>query len=463
MKKYDIIFLGSGPGGYVGAIRAAQLGMKPLVVEKAELGGVCLNWGCIPTKALLRSSHFYSDLKNSKRLGITIEGTTSANLSKIVDRSRRTAAKMSKGVAFLFKKNGVDLLQGTGKIVNSSIVEVETKNGKEQVIANHIIIATGARPKELPGVPIDEKYVISYRKALVPDTLPESLLIIGSGAIGTEMAFFYSSLGTKVTVVEYFPKVVPLEDEEVSDTLLESLKKRRIEVITSGKVTNVEIKNDICTVFIETPKGTIKKEVKQVLSAAGIQANIDNIGLENTNVKIDKGKIVVDEYYRTTEKGIYAIGDVINTPALAHVASAEAILCVEKIVGLDVSPLDYSSIPSAIFSSPEIASLGITEQQSLKNGFDIKTGKFPFSALGKASAYGYLEGFVKLIFDKETDLLIGAHIIGEGASDMISELVIAKRLKAKSEDIRNEIHTHTTMSEAIMEAAADAHNEAIHL
>ncbi len=461
--KYDIVFLGSGPAGYVAAIRASQLNMKVLVVEKADLGGVCLNWGCIPTKALLKSSHLYHSFKSAKQFGIKPEGDISFDFSKIISRSRRVASKMSKGIEFLFKKNGVEVIKGYGKIAGKGRVTVETQDGNKTIETSNIIIATGARPKELPGIKIDEKKIISYRKALTPEKLPESMLIIGSGAIGTEMAFFYSSLGTKVTVVEFLPRVVPLEDEEVSNTLAAVMKKRKIEVITSGKVVAVDTSGENCKVTIETPDGHKVKEAEIVLSSAGVTANIENIGLENVGIEVERGKIKVNEFYKTSVDHIYAIGDVINTPALAHVASAEGIVCVEKIAGLNVTPLDYSNVPSGIFSEPEIASVGITESKAREMGADIKVGKFPFSALGKASAYGVLEGFVKLIFDKDTDTLIGAHIIGEGATDMISELVLAKKLKARSHDIIKSIHPHPTMSEAIMEAAAQAEGEAIHI
>lgn len=461
--KYDIIFLGSGPGGYVGAIRAAQLGKKVLVVEKGKLGGVCLNIGCIPTKALLYSSSLLHSFKSVKQFGINIDGEINFDFSKIIGRSRRVAAKMSKGIEFLFKKNGVEVEKGFGKIVAPHKVEVD--NGEETKLfeSDHIIIATGARPKQLPGITIDEEMVISYRKALTLEKLPESMLIIGSGAIGIEMAFFYSSLGTRITLVEFLPNVVPLEDEEISRELFNILKKRRIETFVSSKVVDVDIVGDLCKVKIETPEGIVVKKVEKVLSAAGVTANINNIGLEELGIIVEKGKIKTDEFYRTNIEGIYAIGDIINTPALAHVASAEGITCVEKISGLAVNPIDYSSIPSCVYSEPEISSVGITEKHAKESGLNVKIGKFPFSALGKASASGHLDGFVKLIFDAETDTLVGAHIIGEGATNMISELVLAKKLRARAIDIIKSIHPHPTMSEAIMEAAACAEGEAIHI
>jgi dihydrolipoamide dehydrogenase len=461
--KYDIIFIGSGPGGYVGAIRAAQLGMKVLVVEKDKLGGVCLNIGCIPTKALLHSSSLYSSFKSAKQFGIQIDGEVNFDFSKVIGRSRKVAAKMSKGIEFLFKKNGVEVVKGFGRIIEPHKVEVDTGEEKKVFEAEHIVIATGARPKQLPGVNIDEERIISYKKALTLDKLPESMVIIGSGAIGTEMAFFYSSFGTKITLVEFLPNVVPLEDEEISKELFNILKRRRIEVLVLSKVVGVDIEGEVCKVKIETPNGLIEKEAELVLSAAGVTANIENIGLDNVGVQVEKGKIKIDEFYRTNVEGIYAIGDVINTPALAHVASAEGIACVEKIAGKSVTPIDYSSIPSCVYSEPEIASVGITEKLARESGFNIKIGKFPFSALGKASASGHLEGFVKLIFEKDTDILVGAHIIGEGATNMISELVLAKKLKARANDIIKSIHPHPTMSEAIMEAAAQAEGEAIHI
>ncbi len=460
--KYGILIIGSGPGGYVAAIRAAQLGKKVAVVEKSEIGGICLNYGCIPTKALLKSAATLKSVKDAKKFGINV-GEYSHDFSKIIKRSRTVATQMSKGVEFLFKKNNIDIIKGFGKLLDNQTVEVSNNDEKQIINADHIIIATGAKSRQLPNLPIDGKKIIGYRQALTLDQQPNSMLVVGSGAIGTELAYFYATLGTKVTIVELLPDVVPLEDKEVSAEILSALKKARIKVKTSALVEKVEIQDDKCVAFVKTGDKTEQIETDIVLSAVGISPNTENLGLENVGIETVKGFIKVDEFYKTNVENIYAIGDVIPTPALAHVASAEGITCVEKICGLNTKPIDYQAIPSGIFTEPEVGSVGLTEQQAIEKGFELKIGKFPVSALGKATAIGERSGFVKLIFDAKTDLLLGAHIVGHGATDMISELVVAMNGKLNSHQILKSVHPHPTMSEAIMEAAANANNEAIHL
>ncbi len=459
--QYDLLILGSGPGGYVAAIRAAQLGMKVGVIEKDEVGGVCLNYGCIPTKALLKSVHVYETIKQANKFGIKVENT-SFDFSKIIARSRSVAKQMSKGVEFLFKKNGIELLKGKGKLVNNHKIEIDGEN-KQTVEAKNIIIATGARARQLPNLPIDGKKIIGYKQAMTLPYKPENMVIVGAGAIGIEFGMFYASLGTKVTIVEFMPRVAPIEDEDISAEILKILKRNRIKVFVSSVVENVEGDQGDLKVKIKTPDGEILINTQIVLSAVGITPNTENIGLEDIGIETQKGKIPVDSYYRTKIENIYAIGDVINTPALAHVASAEGITAVEFIAGLNPKPINYNHIPAGIFIHPEVASVGIREYQAKEKGIDYKIGKFPVSALGKATAIGSRDGFFKFIFEKNSDKLIGAHIIAPNATDMISELTLAMNLDASSHNIIKSVHPHPTISEGIMEAAANANNEAIHI
>lgn len=457
--KYDIIVIGSGPGGYVAAIRAAQLGRKTALVERAEPGGVCLNWGCIPTKALLKSAQVYQYCKNAAHYGVRLDGESRPDMAAIVARSRTVAETMSKGVQFLLKKNAIDLIPGTGVVKGAGRVAVD---GTEYE-ADHIILATGARPREMPFLPIDGEHVLSSKQALTLERIPESIVVVGSGAIGCEFAWLYAALGSKVTVVEYLDRMLPLEDEEVSKTMERAFRKLRAAVMTSTTVKGVKIgKNGRCEVTVEGRKGEQTLEAERVLSAVGIAANIEGIGLEECGVKIERGKVVVDEFYRTAVEGIYAIGDIIATPALAHVASAEAVCCVEAICGLNPAPIDYSTIPSCIFTSPEVASVGLTEQQAREQGIEVKIGRFPFTASGKATAAGDRDGFVKLIFDAG-DKLIGAHLVGAGVTEMLAEPTLAKQLGVTAHQIARTIHAHPTMNEGLMEASEAALGAAIHL
>ncbi len=461
--NYDLIIIGSGPGGYVAAIRASQLGLKTAVIERAELGGICLNWGCIPTKSLLKSAQVYQYAMHSEAYGIEVEGVK-ADFKKIIERSRGISAQMNKGVEFLFKKNGITVIQGTGKPVGNKQVEVTNIEGeKENFSAEHIILATGARSKELPNLKQDGKKIIGYREALSLPKQPESMIVVGSGAIGTELAFFYNSIGTKVTLVEFLPNIVPTEDEDVSKQLGRSLKKAKIKVMTKSSVEKVDIEGDICKATIKTKKGEEIHEAEIILSAVGITTNIENVGIKELGIELEYDKIKVDDYYKTNIKGVYAIGDIVHGPALAHVASAEGITCVEKIAGLNPKPVDYSNIPGAIYTVPEVASVGLTETQATDAGYELKVGKFPYTASGKATAAGNRDGFIKLIFDAETDNILGAHMIGMNVTEMISEIVVGKTLNAKGHDIIKSIHPHPTMSEAIMEAAAAAYDEVIHI
>ncbi len=462
--NYDVIVIGSGPGGYVAAIRASQLGMKTAVVEKAELGGVCLNWGCIPTKALLKSAQVFNYINHAADYGITIGGEAKPDFKAMVDRSRNVADGMSKGIQFLFKKNKIDHIQGTGKVKPGKKVEVIDDKGKNSVYeAKHIIIATGARSKELPNLKQDGKKIIGYREAMTLPEQPKSMIVVGSGAIGSEFAFFYNSIGTDVTLVEFMPTLVPLEDEEVAKQLERSFKKAKMKVMTASSVESVETKGKNCKVKIKTKKGEEVVDAEIVLSAVGISTNIEGIGLEDVGIKTDKDKVVVDEYYRTSAEGYYAIGDVVSGPALAHVASAEGICCVEKIAGLEPEPIDYGNIPGCTYTNPEIASVGLTEAQAKEAGYEIKVGKFPYSASGKASAAGNKEGFVKVIFDAKYGEWLGAHMIGDNVTEMIAEAVAARKLETTGHEILKTVHPHPTMSEAVMEAVAAAYGEVIHL
>jgi len=459
---YDIIILGSGPGGYVAAIRAAQLGKKVAVVEKETLGGICLNWGCIPTKALLRTAQVFNDIKHASDFGI-IAGEAEIDFEAMIKRSREVAEKMSKGVQYLFKKNNIEILQGFGKLVGNNKVEVKLDGNTTTYEADNIIIATGARARELPNLKIDGKKIIGYRQALSLQKQPESMLVVGSGAIGSEFAYLYNSIGTKVILVEIFPNIVPLEDVEVSKQLGRSFKKAGIKVLTNSTVEEVDTSGEKNKVKLQTRKGEEIIECDIVLSAVGIKSNIENIGIEKLGIETEKDKIVVDKYYQTNVEGVYAIGDIVKGQALAHVASHEGIICVEKIAGLNPEPIDYNNVPACTYTQPEIASVGYSEQSAIDAGFEIKIGKFPFTASGKATAAGHNEGFVKLIFNAKDDKIIGANMVGYNVTEMIAEIVIAKKSGLTGHDIIKSIHPHPTMSEATMEAAAAAYDEVIHL
>ncbi|WP_026998789.1 dihydrolipoyl dehydrogenase [Eisenibacter elegans] len=461
--KYDLIVIGGGPGGYVAAIRASQLGLKVAVVEKESLGGVCLNWGCIPTKALLKSAQVFEYIQHADSYGIQV-GNAKVNFDGMVKRSREVAGGMSKGIQFLFKKNKIDTLEGFGKLMPNKQVEVTDDKGKKTVYsADHIILATGGRARELPNLPIDNQKIIGYRKAMVLEQQPKSMVVVGSGAIGVEFAYFYHTIGTQVTIVEYLPNIVPNEDEEVSKQLERTYKKMGMNILTNAEVTAVDTKGKGCKVSVKTKKGEEILECDVVLSAVGVVANLEGIGLEDVGVATDKGKVLVDEYYRTNIPGVYAIGDITHGPALAHVASAEGIICVENIAGHHPEPLDYANIPGCTYCSPEIASVGMTEKAARDAGYDIKVGKFPFSASGKASAAGAKDGFVKVIFDAKYGEWLGAHMIGANVTEMIAEVVVARRLETTAHEIIKSVHPHPTMSEAVMEAAAAAYGEVIHM
>jgi len=461
---YDLIIIGSGPGGYVAAIRASQLKMKVAVVERAELGGICLNWGCIPTKSLLKSAQVFEYLNHASDYGIKVSGGIKADFSAMIARSRSVAEGMSKGVQFLFKKNNITQIKGFGRLAGKNEVEIEDSEGKKKILtAKNIILATGARSKELPNLKQDGKKVIGYREAMTLDKQPGSMVVVGSGAIGSEFANFYQSIGTDVTLVEFLPRIVPNEDEEVSKQLERSFKKIKMKVLTDSSVESAVTSKDKIKVNIKTPKGIETVETDIVLSAVGVTTNLEGIGLEKAGVKTEKGKVIVDDYYCTSVPGVFAIGDIVHGPALAHVASAEGIICVEKIAGMDVSPLDYNNIPGCTYTSPEIASVGLTEASAKAAGYEIKVGKFPFTASGKASASGSKDGFVKLIFDAAYGELLGAHMIGANVTEMISEIVVARKLETTAHEIIKSVHPHPTMSEAIMEAAAAAYGEVIHL
>lgn len=461
--KYDIIVIGSGPGGYVAAVRAAQAGKRTAIVEREALGGVCLNWGCIPTKALLKSASVYHYVKNAAAYGIDIEGEAKADISKIVARSRGVAETMSKGIDFLMKKNKIDVLRGHGSIDSKGVVAVENEEGRTLYEADHIILATGARPRQMPFIPVDGEKIITSREALVVKELPESIVVIGSGAIGSEFAFLFAQLGVKVTIVEYLPNLMPLEDEEVSKTMERAFRKMRATVYTGTTVKAARVNDDgRCEVDIEGKKGAETLVADMVLAAVGIKTNTENIGLEKVGIELERDKIKVDEHYQTAVEGIYAIGDLIPTPALAHVASAEAIHCVDAICGGSPQPIDYSTIPSCVYTSPEVASVGLTEKQAAEKGIELKVGRFQFTASGKAAAAGERDGFVKLLFDAATDKLVGAHFVGMNVTEMIAEPTVAKALGATAEVLAHTIHPHPTMNEAVMEAAEAALGHAIH-
>ena len=462
-KQYDIIVVGSGPGGYVAAIRAAQLGKQVAVVEMAELGGICLNWGCIPTKALLKSAQVFEYIKHANDYGIEVSDAK-IDFDNIIKRSRDVAAGMSKGINFLFRKNKIDVLEGFGKLNASKQVEVKDAAGKVTTYqAKQIILATGGRARELPNIKIDNKKIVGYRKAMTLEKMPKKMVVMGSGDIGVEFAYFYASMGTEVTIVEYLPRILPNEDADISKQLTKIYKKMGMQIMTNAAVEKVDTSGAGCKVTVKTEKGTEILECDVVLSAVGVATNLEGIGLEEAGIKTEKGKVVVDEFYRTNVPNIYAIGDITAGPALAHVASAEGIICVEKIAGLNPHPLNYDNLPGCTYCQPEVASVGMTEEQAKEAGYDIKVGKFPFTASGKASAAGAKEGFIKVIFDAKYGEWLGCHMIGANVTEMIAEVVVARNLETTGHEIIKSVHPHPTMSEAIMEAAADAYDEVIHL
>jgi dihydrolipoamide dehydrogenase len=464
--NFDLIVIGSGPGGYVVAIRASQLGMKVAVVERESLGGICLNWGCIPTKALLKSAQVFNYIQHAEDYGITIS-EAKADFGKMVSRSRGVADGMSKGVQFLLRKNKIEVISGTGKLLRGKKVEVTAADGKKKSYeAKHVIVATGGRSKELPSLPIDGKKIIGYREAMSLKTQPKKMVVVGAGAIGVEFAYFYNSIGTEVTVIEFLEQgLVPREDADISKELTRSFKKAGINVLANTSVEKVDTKGKQCVVTYKNRKSGKEEtmECDVVLSAAGITPNTEGIGLEELGVETDRGMVKVNEYYETNVPGVYAIGDIVPGPALAHVASAEGITCVEKISGMKVEPIDYNNIPSCTYCLPEVASVGYTEAAAKEAGYELKVGKFPFSASGKASAAGAKEGFVKVIFDAKYGEFLGAHMIGLNVTELVAEVVAARKLETTGHEIIKTIHPHPTMSEAVMEAAAAAYGEVIHL
>lgn len=460
---YDLIVLGSGPGGYVAAIRASQLGLKTAIVERESLGGICLNWGCIPTKALLKSAQVFEYLSHAEDFGITVKDA-SADFGKVVERSRGVANKMSNGIAFLMKKNKIDVIMGTGKLASpTSLLVTDDKGATSTLDAKNIILATGARSRELPNLPQDGKKIIGYRQAMVLPKLPKKMVVVGSGAIGSEFAYFYQTMGTEVTLVEYMDNIVPVEDEEVSKQLGRSFKKMGMKVMVNSEVLSVDTKGSGCKVTVKTKKGEEIIDCDVVLSAVGIATNLEGIGLEEVGVATDRGKVMVNAHYQTNIPTVWAIGDIVPGQALAHVASAEGITCVEKIAGLNPEPIDYNNIPGCTYCSPEVASVGMTEKAAKEAGYDIKVGKFPFSASGKASAAGHNDGFVKLIFDAKYGELLGGHMIGYNVTEMIAEIVAVRKLETTGHELIKTVHPHPTMSEAVMEAAAAAYDEVIHI
>ena len=462
--NYDLIVIGSGPGGYVAAIRGAQLGFSVAVVERAELGGICLNWGCIPTKSLLKSAQVLEYAQHAEAYGIQIAGAE-ADFNAVIARSRGVADKMSKGIQYLFKKNNITVIAGTGKLAAGKQVEVTDAEGNKTLYeAKHIILATGARSRVLPAIPQDGKRIIGYREALTLDHRPESMLVVGSGAIGSELAWFYNAMGTKVTLVEFMPNILPVEDEEVSKQIGRSFKKAGINVLVKSTVESIDTEGELLHVNVRNKKGELEvHEAEIVLSAVGIAPNVEGIGLEELGIEMERGKVKVDDDYRTNVEGIYAIGDIVHGQALAHVASAEAICCVEKMAGLNPEPIRYDNIPGCTYTTPEVASVGLTEAKALEAGYELKVGKFPFTASGKASAAGANEGFVKLIFNARDGKLLGAHLVGANVTEMIAELVVARQKGLTAHDLIKTVHPHPTMSEAVMEAASAAYNEAVHI
>ena len=461
-KFYDLVVLGSGPGGYVTAIRGSQLGLKTAIIEKENLGGVCLNWGCIPTKALLKSAEVFEYLKKASDFGLKIE-KYDKDFNAVVNRSRSVADKMSKGVHFLMKKNKIEVLNGHGKLLKNKKISIKNNNEEVEISADKIIIATGSRSRVIDTIPQNGKNIIGYREAMTLSEQPKELVIVGSGAIGIEFAYFFNSMGTKVTIIEYLDRILPNEDDEISSFLEKNFKKNGINILTSTKVLNVIDKNKDVSVEIENKNGKKTLTVNKVLSAIGIKSNIENIGIEDVGISVDKDKIIVDEFYNTNIPGYFAIGDITTGPSLAHVASAEGILCVEKITGKDVEPIDYENIPGCTYCNPEVASVGLTEKKALEKGYKIKIGKFPFSASGKAQTSGKSEGFIKVIFDAKYGEWLGCHMVGAGVTDMIAEAVLGRKLETTGHEVLKSIHPHPTMSEAVMEAVADAYDEVIHI
>lgn len=461
--QYDLIVVGSGPGGYVTAIRASQLGLKTAIVERESLGGVCLNWGCIPTKALIKSANVFDYINHAQDYGIKVD-KAEKDFGAVVKRSRSVADGMSNGVQFLMKKNKIDVIMGEGKLAQGKKVEVKDDKGKTTTYsAKNIIVATGARSRELPSLPQDGEKIFGYRKAMTLEKQPQKMVVVGSGAIGMEFAYFYNAMGTEVTVVEYLDRVVPVEDEDISKQLERSFKKAGVKIKTKSEVTKVDTSGKGCQVTVKGKKGEETIECDVVLSAVGVQANLENLGLEELGIKTEKGKIVVDEFYSTGVDGYYAIGDCVPGPALAHVASAEGIICVEKMAGENPLPLDYGNLPSCTYCTPEVASVGMTEKAAKDAGYEVKVGKFPFSASGKASAAGHKDGFVKVIFDAKYGEFLGCHMIGANVTEMIAEAVVARKLETTGQEIIKSVHPHPTMSEAVMEAAAAAYGEVIHI
>ena len=462
--KFDVIVIGSGPGGYVAAVRASQLGFATAVVERENLGGICLNWGCIPTKALLKSAQAYTYMKHAANYGIYLDATAAKpNMTAIVERSRTVATNMRKGVEHLMQKNNITVIEGEGRLNASKQVVVKKADGQEEIFeATHIILATGARSRNLPNMPQDGKKIIGYRQAMTLEKQPESMVVVGSGAIGSEFAHFYQSLGTQVTLVEYMPNIVPNEDEEVSSTLQRCFKKNGMKVLTSTSVDSVDTSGEKCLVNISGKKGQQVIECDVVLSAVGVSTNVENLGLEEAGVKFERGKIEVDEYYRTNVEGVYAIGDIVHGPALAHVASREAIVCVEKIAGQNPEIVNYSNIPGCTYTTPEVASVGLTKAKAEAEGREVRVGKFMYMASGKAAASGNRDGFVKVVIDAKTDEILGCSMIGDNVTEMIAEIVVARQQKLTAHQVASTIHPHPTMSEAVMEAIEAAYNKAIH-